>query len=83
MARFSPHSVFEGIMERQFDFFPQSPHPSQTVSLMKIRLFGSTIVPRLRRRVINRLSHFHMELSRNDAVGFCFWTQFPRHRSIP
>ncbi len=41
---------FDGWMETQLDFTPQSPQPSQTASLMKARLFGSGKVPRLRRR---------------------------------
>ena len=50
MARLRPSSVSTGTMATQFDCTPQSPQPSQTSVLMKIRLSGSGNWPRLRRR---------------------------------
>src|SRR5213079_1051370 len=37
MMRLRPHSVSKGCTDTQFDFTPQSPHPSQTSSLMITR----------------------------------------------
>jgi len=45
-----PNSVSTGCTDRQFDFAPQSPQPSQTRSLMRIRSAGSMASPRLRLR---------------------------------
>ena len=45
-----PNSVSTGWTLRQFDFTPQSPHPSQTASLMYTRIAGSGSLPRLRKR---------------------------------
>ncbi len=50
IARLRPNSVSTGSTDRQLDFTPQSPQPSQTRSLMTTRLAGSGNVPRLRRR---------------------------------
>ena len=50
IAVFRPNSVSIGCTDRQFDFLPQSPHPSHTRSLMKTRVIGSIILPRLRSR---------------------------------
>ena len=50
MARFLPNSVSTGTTATQFDFTPQSPHPSQTAGLMNARRGGSGYFPRLRRR---------------------------------
>ena len=50
IARLRPNSVSTGTIDRQFDFSPQSPQPSQTRSLMTTRRAGSGNVPRLRRR---------------------------------
>ncbi len=41
---------FQGTMETQLDWTPQSPQPSHTASLIKTRRGGSIIRPRLRRR---------------------------------
>ena len=45
-----PNSVSTGSTDRQFDFTPQSPQPSQTLSLMAMRREASGIRPRLRAR---------------------------------
>ena len=45
-----PNSVSTGCTERQFDFWPQSPQPSQTRSLIQTRSAGSGALPRLRLR---------------------------------
>ena len=45
-----PNSVSTGSTERQLDFSPQSPHPSQTRSLISTRRGGSGARPRLRSR---------------------------------
>ncbi len=45
-----PNSVSTGSTERQLDFLPQSPQPSQTRSLIQIRSAGSGALPRLRLR---------------------------------
>src|SRR5262245_13024048 len=50
IARLRPNSVSTGMTDRQLDFTPQSPQPSQTSSLITTRLSGSAIRPRLRRR---------------------------------
>ena len=50
MARLRPNSVSSGTTATQFDFTPQSPHPSHTAGLMNARLGGSGNFPRLRRR---------------------------------
>src|SRR5690606_17210110 len=41
MRRLRPNSVSTGWIETQLDLTPQSPQPSQTSSLMKMRLSGS------------------------------------------
>ena len=48
--RLRPNAVSTGWMATQFDWAPQSPQPSQTRSLMTMRLSGSGKAPRLRRR---------------------------------
>ena len=48
--RLRPKSVSSGSMDRQLDWIEQSPQPSQTSSLMTVRLAGSASLPRLRRR---------------------------------
>ena len=50
MAVLRPNSVSTGWTDRQFDFTPQSPHPSQMRSLIMIRATGSGARPRLRLR---------------------------------
>ena len=45
-----PNSVWTGCTERQFDFSPQSPHPSQMRSLIRTRRVGVGMAPRLRLR---------------------------------
>ena len=45
-----PNSVETGCTERQLDFSPQSPHPSQMRSLITTRCVGVGIWPRLRLR---------------------------------
>ena len=50
ILRLRPNSVFSGSIETQFDFFEQSPQPSQTNGLMKTRLVATSSLPRLRRR---------------------------------
>ena len=50
MARLRPKSVSSGTMATQFDFTPQSPHPSHTAGLMNARRGGSGNFPRLRLR---------------------------------
>ena len=45
-----PNSVSTGCTDRQFDFAPQSPQPSQTRSLIMTRVAGVGSVPRLRLR---------------------------------
>jgi hypothetical protein len=50
ISRLRPYSVSFGSTDTQNDFSPQSPQPSQTSELMKMRLFGSASLPRLRRR---------------------------------
>ena len=50
MRVFSPNSVSSGCTDRQLDFTPQSPQPSQTSSLMTMRVVRVGIVPRLRWR---------------------------------
>ncbi|MGO4834752.1 hypothetical protein AB4144_21085, partial [Rhizobiaceae sp. 2RAB30] len=49
IARLRPNSVSTGTTERQFDCTEQSPHPSHTRSLMKMRRGAAGIFPRLRR----------------------------------
>ena len=48
--RLRPNGVSFGTTDRQFDSTEQSPQPSQTRSLMTTRRFGSSSLPRLRRR---------------------------------
>ena len=50
ISRLRPYSVSLGSTATQFDFTPQSPQPSQTSELIAVRLAGSGILPRLRRR---------------------------------
>ncbi|MND02596.1 hypothetical protein D3C83_220310 [compost metagenome] len=50
MSRLRPNSVSFGSTETQKLCSPQSPQPSHTSELITVRLFGSTILPRLRRR---------------------------------
>ena len=50
IARLRPNSVSSGTTATQFDFTPQSPHPSHTAGLMKARSGGSGYFPRLRLR---------------------------------
>ena len=50
MARLRPQSVSTGTTLRQLLATPQSPQPSQTASLMKMRFGGSANSPFLRRR---------------------------------
>jgi hypothetical protein len=50
ISRLRPYSVSFGSTDTQNDFSPQSPQPSQTSELMNRRFFGSSILPRLRRR---------------------------------
>ena len=50
IARLRPNSVSSGRIDTQLDFTPQSPQPSQTSELIIVRLGGSTISLRLRRR---------------------------------
>ena len=45
-----PNSVGTGSTLMQFDFCPQSPHPSQTRSLITMTSAGSSALPRLRAR---------------------------------
>ena len=45
-----PNSVATGCTDRQLDFTPQSPQPSQTRSLMKTRWAGGCACPRRRLR---------------------------------
>ena len=45
-----PSSVSTGCTDRQWLLAPQSPHPSHTASLMKMRLVGVGRRPRLRSR---------------------------------
>ncbi|MFD0540511.1 hypothetical protein ACFQY7_48625 [Actinomadura luteofluorescens] len=48
-----PNSVSTGSTLRQFDLVPQSPHPSQTASLIRTRVCGSGTRPRLRLRRVS------------------------------
>ena len=50
ISRLRPNSVSIGSTDTQLDLTPQSPQPSHTAGLMMVRLAGSTILPRLRRR---------------------------------
>ena len=50
IAVLRPNSVSIGCTDRQFDFTPQSPQPSQTRSLITTRMGGSAARPRLRSR---------------------------------
>src|SRR5216683_7082515 len=50
IARFRPNSVSTGTTDRQFEVAEQSPHPSQTRSLMTTRRGGSAKVPHFLRR---------------------------------
>jgi hypothetical protein len=50
MARLRPNSVSTGTTARQLDLAAQSPQPSHTAWLMKMRRLGSIKAPRLRRR---------------------------------
>ena len=45
-----PNSVSTGWTDRQLDATPQSPQPSQTRSLITMRIGGSSTRPRLRSR---------------------------------
>ena len=45
-----PNSVSTGWTDRQLEATPQSPQPSQTRSLITMRMGGSRIRPRLRSR---------------------------------
>src|SRR5713226_3067591 len=50
IARLRPNSVSTGTTDRQFEVAEQSPHPSQTRSLMTTRRGGSGKRPRFLRR---------------------------------
>jgi hypothetical protein len=50
ISRLRPYSVSFGSTETQKLSLPQSPQPSQTSELMNTRFFGSSSLPRLRRR---------------------------------
>ena len=50
ISRLRPNSVSSGRIETQLEASPQSPQPSHTAGLMTVRLAGSGILPRLRRR---------------------------------
>ena len=50
MVRLRPNSVSFGKIDTQFDCTPQSPQPSQTASLMTMRLATSGYSPFFRRR---------------------------------
>ncbi|MQA64157.1 MAG: hypothetical protein GEU86_22500 [Actinophytocola sp.] len=50
MRVFRPNSVSTGWTDRQLDFVPQSPQPSQMRSLITTRWFGVGSLPRLRLR---------------------------------
>lgn len=45
-----PNSVVTGWTDRQLDFVPQSPHPSQTRSLITTLVSGVAALPRRRFR---------------------------------
>ncbi len=48
--RFLPRGVSRGSTDRQLETLPQSPQPSQTALLMKVRRSGSGHLPRFLRR---------------------------------
>jgi len=50
ILRLVPSEVSSGSTDRQLDATEQSPQPSQTASLIKVRRAGSGRLPRLRRR---------------------------------
>src|SRR3546814_18257727 len=49
-VRLRPNSVSTGTTDRQLEEREQSPHPSQTRSLIITATCGSGVIPRLRRR---------------------------------
>ncbi len=50
IAVLRPNGVSTGTTDRHEDFSPQSPQPSQTRSLMRMRCGGASSLPRLRSR---------------------------------